>query len=289
MALGPDDLVLCSGTLSPGVPFAERLAAAAGGGFTGISLWARDYQQAGGDEGLSDADLRALLAAHGLVVAELDVAWWWLPGADVSIPAEADPVGVFGFGEDDMFRLADAVGARSLNAVDVFGGDWGLDDAAESFAQLCDRAAEHGLVVHLEFLPWSKIPDAAAAWEVVRRADRPNGGICVDAWHFFRGPADLEVLRGVPGDRVLGIQLDDGPAQAEANLIEATMHERLLPGEGQFDLTSLVDVLHDIGTLAPVGVEVFSDALHALAPAEAARRAGEATRQLLAGGLAAEV
>ena len=67
------------------------------------------------------------------------------------------------------------------------------------------------------------------------------------------------------------------------------MHERLLPGEGQFDLTSLVDVLHDIGTLAPVGVEVFSDALHALAPAEAARRAGEATRQLLAGGLAAEV
>src|SRR5207302_213589 len=80
-----------------------------------------------------------------------------------------------------------ALGARSMNAVDVFGGDWDVDDAAEAFAGLCDRAGEHGLVVHLEFLPWSKIPDVGSAWEVVRLAGRSNGGIAIDAWHFFRG------------------------------------------------------------------------------------------------------
>ena len=163
----------------------------------------------------------------------------------------------------------------------MFGGDWGVNDAAESFAGLCDRAGEHGLVVHLEFLPWSKIPDVATAWEVVRRAGRANGGIAVDSWHFFRSGADAETLRDVPGTSVLGIQLDDGPVEAEANLIEATLHERRLPGEGEFDLAGLVGILRDMGAHAPVGVEVFSDELHALAPAEAARRAGDATRRIL--------
>jgi sugar phosphate isomerase/epimerase len=279
--LGPGDLVLCSGTLPRGVPFRERLAAAAAGGFAGISLWGRDYRSAR-DEGLGDADIRALLADRGLAVAELDPAWWWLPGADLTIPPEADPEDVFWCREDDLFAIADAVGARSVNAVDVFGGDWGVDDAAESFSALCDRAAEHGLVAHLEFLPWSRIPDVATAWDIVRRADRANGGIAVDAWHFFRSGADGEALRGVPGSHVLGIQLDDGPLEAEANLIDATLHERRLPGEGELDLLALVGILTDIGAIAPVGVEVFSDDLHALPPVEAARRAGDATRRLLA-------
>jgi hypothetical protein len=40
--MGPDDLVLCSGTLPRGIRFAERLSAAAGAGFTAVSMWGRD-------------------------------------------------------------------------------------------------------------------------------------------------------------------------------------------------------------------------------------------------------
>jgi sugar phosphate isomerase/epimerase len=283
VTLGAGDLVLCSGTLPRGVSFPTRIEAAKAGGFTGISLWGRDYQQAR-DDGLSDADIRHLLADSGVEVGELDPAWWWPPGAQAAgqaLPAEFDTEEVFQFGEDDLFAIADAVGARSLNAVDVLGGDWDVDEAAAGFAGLCDRAAEHGLVVHLEFLPWSKIPDVPAAWEVVRRAGRSNGGIAVDAWHFFRTGGDFEALRAVPGDRVLGLQLDDGPAAPEANLIQATLHERMLPGEGEFDLAGLMGTLLDIGCRAPLGVEVFSDALHQLSPVEAARKAGAAARRLL--------
>ena len=281
MSLGQDDLVLCSGTLPRGVPWRERVEAAAAGGFSGISLWGRDYWGAR-EEGFDDADIRSLLHDYGLSVAELDPAWWWLPGADaVTIPVEADTEEVFRYDERELFRIADAVGARSLNAVDVFGGAWSTDDAAEAFAGLCDRAAEHGLLVHIEFLPWSRIPDLATAWDIVRLADRPNGGLAVDAWHYFRAGAEDKTLRLIPGSRIIGIQLDDGPAKAEANLIEATLHERLLPGEGDFDLAGLLGILGEIGCTAPVGVEVFSDALHELAPAEAAHRAGQATRHLL--------
>ena len=281
MALGPADLVLCSGTVPSDISFHQRVEAAAAGGFAAISLWGRDYERARAD-GLADADIRMRLADHDLVVGELDPAWWWLPGAaDVHIPAEVDTQRVFQHGEDAMFRIAAAVGARSLNAVDVFGGPWDVDDAAAAFATLCDRAAEHGLLVHLEFLPWSKVPDVATAWEIVRRADRPNGGIAVDAWHFFRGKPDFDALRAVPGDKVLGLQLDDGPATPEDNLLHATLHERLLPGEGDFDLRALLGTLADIDAVAPIGVEVFSDALHALGPTEAARRAANAIRRVL--------
>ncbi len=191
-----DDLVLCSGTLRRGIPFAERLEAAAGAGFGAVSLWGRDYAAARA-EGLSDADLRAMLDDHGLVVAELDPAWWWLPGAsDIDIPPALDTEDVFRFGEADLFAVADALGARSINAVDVFGGPWDVDGAAEAFAGLCTRAAEHGLLVHIEWLPWSKIPDLAAAFRIVQLAARPNGGLNIDAWHLVRSGTGVEQLRG---------------------------------------------------------------------------------------------
>jgi len=64
-------------------------------------------------------------------------------------------------------------------------------------------------------------------------------------------------------------------------LLLATLHERLLPGEGDFDLRALLGTLADIDAVAPIGVEVFSDALHALGPTEAARRAANAARHIL--------
>jgi sugar phosphate isomerase/epimerase len=279
--MGPDDLILCSGTLRRGVPFAERVAAASAAGFVGVSLWGRDYAAAR-DEGLSDADLRAMLAAHGLEVAELDPAWWWLPGAsDVHIPPDLDSEDVFRFGESDLFAMADALGARSINAVDVFGGDWDVDGAAEAFAGLCGRAAEHDLLVHIEWLPWSKIPDLATALSIVQLAGQPNGGLNIDAWHLVRSGVTLDALRAVPGLLVLGIQLDDGPLEPESNLVEATLHAREVPGRGGFDLHGIVRALMDTGTTAPIGVEVFSDALHALQSEDAARVAAEATRETL--------
>ena len=282
--LGAGDLVLCAGTLPRDTPWSERLAAASSAGFSGISVWARDYAAARRD-GWTGADLRAQLDDHGLAVAELDPAWWWTPGeVDVASLVAIDTMEVFRYGEADMFAIADALGARSINAADVLGGEWGVDDAAEAFAGLCDRAAEHGLLVHLEFLPWSRIADLTTAWEVVSRADRPNGGVAVDAWHWFRSdtPSDLAALHAIPGAKVLAVQLDDAPAEPEPNLMSATLHRRLLPGEGAIDLAALVGALRAIGTAAPIGVEVFSDELHALGPVEAAQRAADSTRAVLA-------
>ncbi len=284
MTLDADKTVLCSGTLRSGLSFRERVAAAAAGGFSGISLWGRDYRVAR-DEGLSDRDIALLLDDQGLSVGELDPAWWWLPGAAaIHIPPEHDQEQIFRYTEPELFAVADAVGARSLNAVDVFGGSWSMDEAAVAFAGLCDRAADHGLLVHLEFLPWSRIPDLATAWRVVAAADRPNGGLMVDAWHYFRSDPDGELLRSIPGPSILGLQLCDAPATPEADPLHATLHERLLPGDGELPLRTLLADVRATGSEAPLGVEVFSDVLHAQEPEEVGRLAGASLRRLLSSG-----
>ncbi len=280
---GPDDLVLCSGTLPRGIPFAERLEAAAAAGFAGISLWGRDYAAARA-EGSRDEDLRAMLADHGLFVAELDPAWWWLPGAaDVSIPPELDTGTCSASARRDLFAIADAArGPLAQRGRRLRRGAGAVDGAAEAFAGLCDRAAEHGLLVHLEWLPWSKIPDLATACR--RRAARgpaPTAG-STSTPGTWSGPATTaEDLAHAPGELVLGVQLDDGPASAEADLVEATLHDRLLPGEGEFDLAGYRRRTAATGTAAPIGVEVFSDD----APRARSRRrrptAAAATRRVL--------
>jgi sugar phosphate isomerase/epimerase len=282
VTLGPNSLVLCSGTIGRETSFRDRLAAAADAGYDAISLWGRDHARAR-SEGHSDAEMRTMLDDHGLVVAEVDPAWWWTPGAPEIGRSliEVDPMDVFRYGEDELLRVAEAVGARSLNAAEVLGGTWTVEDGAEAFAALCDRAAQHGLLVHLEWLAWSKVPDVATAWELVRLADRPNGGLNVDTWHCARTGTTADELRALPRDRVLAIQLDDAPLVAEENLIDATLHDRQLPGEGELDLTGYLGALRDIGVGCPVGVEVFSDKLHASGAPRAARAAADAARRVL--------
>ncbi len=281
MALNTGDLVLCSGTLPRDTTFAQRLSAARAGEYSAISLWGRDCAAAA-EQGLSLHDMRTMLDDQGLVVAEIDPAWWWTPGAaDVTIPPELDPVGIFAYGADELCHIADVLGARSLNAADVLGGPWNLEQGAEAFAALCDRAAEHGLLVHLEWLAWSKVPDLGTAVKIVTLAGRSNGGLNIDTWHCGRTGTTPEDLRRLDGERVFAIQLDDAPAQGEADLIDATLHHRLLPGHGALDLVGYLGALVDIEVHCPVGVEVFSDALHDSGPDGAARAAGHAARAVL--------
>jgi sugar phosphate isomerase/epimerase len=274
--LTSEDLVLCAGSALQ-TPFTERLRLAAAAGFAGLSMWESDYLGARA-EGYSDADLRGALADHGIEIAELDALTRWLPGDDEAVRSDW----ATGFEEKDFYEVADAIGARSINVVDLGAlRTISVEAAAEAFAGVCDRAREHGLLVHLEFLPWSNIPDIETAWDIVREAGRDNGGVLLDTWHLLRSGGTPESLLEMPRDRVYAIQVSDAPAVAESNLMEETMARRLLPGEGAARVRDVLDVLSDGGCTAPVGVEVFSSALAALPADEAIERVATATRTVL--------
>ena len=278
--LGRDDIVLCAATLLP-TGLAERAEAAQAVGFAGVSLWMADVHRARA-EGMRDADIRALLDDHGLEIAELDCLTSWLPGSapPPNAPFEIDDA--MRATDDEFFAVADAIGGRSLNIAEIWGSEVPVDVAVEAFASLCDRAAEHGLLVHLEFLPWSTFPDLNAAWEVVRLADRPNGGLIIDSWHCARSATTIDDLAAIPGDRVTAVQLSDALPNAAPDVTDETMHFRLLPGDGAAHVVEIVQTLDAIGCQAPIGVEVFSDELWAMSPDAAARRAFDATQRVLA-------
>jgi sugar phosphate isomerase/epimerase len=241
-------------------PLEERLDAAAGAGYQRLSLSPIDVARST-EAGIDARSLRTAAESRGLRWI-LDPVVAWLPAG----AASRSPLARFSIA--DVARMAETLDAVSMTAIALTSKPHETDELAEAFATLCD--AVDGVDVHLEFLPMTVVTDVTTAWDVVRTAGRDNGGIVFDTWHFFRGNPDLEVLASVPGDRIFAVQVDDAPAEPSGTLWDDTFH-RLLPGDGDFDLASVMDVLESIGGLSWVGPEVFSDELAALGAAEAAR------------------
>ncbi len=276
------EIVLSHFSLARHHPIDERVSAAAVAGFDGIGLYIGDHQRLAA-EGHAGAWLDELLDAHGIRVREIEVVSAWArPGSDDR-----------GF-EATAWEMAYRWGCRYLQAIGPFEGT--IADAAAAFAGLCDRAADHGLVVGLEFLPFTNIPDARVALEIVERADRDNGGVCVDIWHHVRGLNDLDAILAIPAPRITGVQLNDGPLRQQLDdYKDDCLRRRVPPGNGRFAVTEFVRALLHHGVTVPWSAEVCSDAVwtahdddvraHVQACADGLRRVWvDATRALTAPG-----
>jgi sugar phosphate isomerase/epimerase len=250
----------------------ERVTAASEAGFAGIGLYSGRYEK-WLNEGWSGADISTLIADHGLEVTELEAVQNWAGTPEQRALA--------GEQERALYAMAEAVGGTTISVVGAALGE--PDELAELFAAICDRAHERGLRVGVEFAAITDVPDVAAAMRIVDGAGRPNGGLCLDSWHFFRGRPVWEDLDALNGDRVVTVQLNDGPLAAEEpDYFSDNMVNRRPPGEGEFDLLRFVRTLDRIGSRAPLAVEVISAELQGLPPTEAAARLARGTRSLLA-------
>jgi sugar phosphate isomerase/epimerase len=265
------DLVLASGTIRAAT-LEETVVAASQAGFAGISVYYDEYVAAR-RSGWTDAGLADLLDDQAITVAELDGRMDWLPGDSGNASAE------------QFIAAADALGARSITVLETEGRRVGLtipwDDAAAAFAALCDRADGQGLLAHIEFFPFSGIPDLSTAYEVVRRAERSNGGVMIDTWHLLRGPDAGRIDPAVPGSAVLAVQVGDVAELPDENARFEMMHARRLPGRGVGPLPLLLSELRARGCTAPIEVEVYSDELAGLEHDRAADLAGQALRQVV--------
>ncbi len=274
----PIDWILWSGTVGLESPVPPRIDAAVANGFGRLSVSPLDVARADAD-GTAPGELGALIRGAGLEIV-LDPVMNWYP--DGGGPGQSR---FASFSVDDSLRMCEQLGIVSLTAIGPRQAPEDGTDFTEPFAALCDRAADLGVQVHLEFMPMSAIPDLATAWDVVRGADRDNGGIVFDTWHFFRGVPDFDLLSTIPGERIFAVQLDDALPSVRGSLREDTQR-RLLPGEGSFDLTRVVRALAAIGGLNWVGPEVLHPDLAAMPARDAAALAGELTRRVVHDALA---
>lgn len=269
--LGPTDFSITASSLGH-PPFPILVEAASSAGFAGLSIWPEaNYVRARAD-GLSDHDLGAILADHGMIVQDVDALVAWVG------PDDPGPPYFIESSRESLFAAASAMGARFTNVLLVGPTDCSVDDTAEVFAAICDLAAEHDLIATYEFSYRGVVRRLTDAVEVIRLADRPNGRLLIDTWHYHFGGSGLDDLGAVPGEMVAAVQLNDVPAPPPTDLVDASLHRRLPPGAGVVGVTDFVRTLRSIGSPAPLTVEVFNDEL-------LARHGPHAFAALLAGSL----
>jgi sugar phosphate isomerase/epimerase len=248
-----------------------KVRAAAAAGYAAIGLYLGMWAKLREDPPeLERVD--AALADTGLVVANIETLRGW------AVPAEDEALRQQ---ESLAYEMADHWGCRYVQVIGDAAGS--LDRAAEGFRALCDRAADHGLLVGLEWVPsMTNIGDAATALRIVSEADRINGGFCVDSWHFTRSTNNLDDLRSLPGDKVFATQWNDGTvAPQHPDYLEDCLTNRVPPGNGEFALVDIARILDAIGSTAPIGLEVCSTALWAAPVEEAAQTSFDAMQRVL--------
>jgi sugar phosphate isomerase/epimerase len=265
--------VLWSGTIGLDSPVPARLEASLAGGYDRMTIGPPDVARAAAG-GVSWEELGRSARDVGLGIVMDPMMGWY---NDEPPPGPYAP-----FRLDEMLRMCEALQVSSISVLGPFREDEATpEELIRRFAGLCDRAADIGAQVQLEFMPMTTITDVASAWAIVESADRDNGGIVFDTWHFFRGNPDFADLERVPGDRIFAVQVADAPARLNGTLAEDTFN-RMLPGDGELDLTGVVRALDRMGALRWVGPEVISPFTASMPPVEAARLAGDRVRQLLA-------
>jgi sugar phosphate isomerase/epimerase len=263
-------LVVSSYTLGTEVSFEERVRVAAQAGFAGIGLRAENYWAAR-EAGLDDADLQSILDQYGVAVLEVEYVTAW--------GTERDRDEAQQHKEQTVAHLARTFRVGHLNA--------GLlerlptETIVGAFADLCRRAGE--LTVALEFMPYSGVPDLGTAWQVLQRADVPNGALIVDAWHWSRAQMTAADLEPVPADAVVSIQLCDVIQAPMEPLRAESLGHRLPPGHGYGDVAGMLQALEAKGVdPAVVTLEVISDDLVGRGLDVAASTTYRAARELLA-------
>ena len=152
----------------------------------------------------------------------------------------------------------------------------------ERLVELAELAASFGIGLAIEFYPPAQVRTLAETLAEIERAGRADIGVTVDLLHVMRGgdvAASMALLRD---PRVRVAQLADGPATIAADRVEWEAGlQRLLPGEGTFDLKGF---LRGVAPGVPVSLEVpQQSAIEAgLSPLQRARAAVDALSACLA-------
>ena len=150
--------------------------------------------------------------------------------------------------------------------------------------QMCFHMCE--LVIGVEPMPYSGIPNMEKGWAVVKESGCDNAKLIMDTWHWVRAnqPIDLEVIKDIPADKIVSIQINDvwDRPYAKSILRDESMHDRLAPGTGIGCTADFVKMVREKG-IEPkaIGVEVISDAILAKGVAEAAKHTFDNTKKVL--------
>ncbi|MGB3438994.1 MAG: TIM barrel protein [Actinophytocola sp.] len=255
--------VCLSGTLD------DKLAAVAAAGFDGVEIFENDLVVSP----WSPKQIRDRCADLGLTI---DL---YQPFRDFeAVPPEVLAANLRR--AEHKFDVMAELGADTVLVCSSVSRDAVDDDdlAAEQLHLLADRAAERGIRIAYEALAWGRfVSTYDHSWRIVRRADHPALGLCLDSFHVLSRGSDPAGIRVIPGEKLFFVQLADAP-RLRMDVLQWSRHHRLFPGQGAFDLPAFVRFVLGTGYTGPLSLEVFNDVFR---QADPHRTAVDAMRSLL--------
>lgn len=255
-------------TVLLGGPFTEKLTAIAQAGFDGVEVWQQDAEKA------------VSRTKHQLDTLSL-------ARTDYQVLLDFD--GAVGERREEKYREA----LRMIATATELGSPMILIAAntaqcdsqmiVKDIKWLCQQANSAGLRVAYEAMSWStEVDQCDKAWQIIRQVDEENLGLVIDAFHLFALRRTLEDLADIPANQIFLVQLSDIKMPLDSGALkQIARHQRLLPGEGNFPLTSLIAYLDKLGYQGPIGLEVFNDHAAEQESQVIAQRAKSALTQIL--------
>lgn len=154
-----------------------------------------------------------------------------------------------------------------------------LERAVVALAEAARWAAGFGVTLALEFRGKNTFcASLDTALALVHQCGEPNVGVNLDVFHYYTGPSKFEDLAGLTLDRLAHVQIAD-LAGVPREL--ATDSDRVLPGDGDFQLQPILDRLRALGYNRWISLELMNPTLWRANPKQVAEVGFTSLRKVL--------
>ena len=134
-----------------------------------------------------------------------------------------------------------------------------LGRAVVSLAEAAQWAAGFGVRVALEFRGTDAFCSCLdTALTLVEQCREPNAGVCLDCFHYYKGPSKPEDLDRLTAANLFHVQVCDVAGVPRELMTDS---DRVMPGDGDFRLDPLVRRLKEIGYTGGVSLELLNPVL----------------------------
>jgi sugar phosphate isomerase/epimerase len=155
-----------------------------------------------------------------------------------------------------------------------------LGRAVVSLAQAAQWAAGFGVRLALEFRGTDTFcSNLDTAITLVEQCGEPNAGVCLDTFHYYKGPSKPEDFDRLTAANLFHVQVCDVAGVPRELMSDS---DRVMPGEGDFRLDPLVARLKAIGYTGGVSLELFNPVLWQLKGTQVIELGMTALQRLLA-------
>jgi len=254
-------------------PLVQDLAAIAEAGFSAIEVWLTKLETHLEAQGL--AATQALFRDHGLRIAAAAYQGGLLFSQGEARAAHFD----------HLKRRLDLCQALEIPVLIVL-ADFKqrvdaqmVQQAIGSLKQAAQWAQAFGVHLAIEFVSRSSFCTCLpTAMSLIEAASEPNLGICLDLFHFYTGPSKFEDLALLTTERLLHVQVCDLAGVARELASDA---DRIFPGEGDFLLKPILQLLAQKGYQRAVSLELLNPDLWQAKPLTVAQLGYAAMQRLL--------